>query len=140
MPKIIEHEEHTTATREQVWAQWADVESWPNWDENLEWVKAEGILEDGTFARLKPKGAKVVAFEFVEVDAPNRFVDITLLPKAKMHMEHRLTDAEGGGLTVYQRVSFSGLLGGLFGYIIGRGMKRDMPGAMRKMISLAEAS
>lgn len=137
---IIEHEEHTTATREKIWAQWADIEGWPNWDENLEWVKSEGPLESGTFARLKPKGAKVVAFEFLDVDAPNHFVDITLLPKAKMRMEHRLTDADGGGLTLYQSVSFSGPLAFLFRYILGRGMKRDMPGAMRKLISLAEAS
>ncbi|MBJ7353593.1 MAG: SRPBCC family protein [Thermoleophilaceae bacterium] len=137
---IIEHEEHTTATREQIWALWADIEGWPDWDENLEWVKSEGPLEVGTFAELKPKGAKVVAFQFTEVDAPNRFVDITLLPKAQMRMEHRLTDAEDGGLTVYQSVSFSGPLGRIFQYIIGRGMKRDMPGAMRKLISLAEAS
>jgi membrane protein YqaA with SNARE-associated domain len=57
-----------------------------------------------------------------------------------MNIEHRLTDAEGGGLTVHQRVTFTGTLGGLFGYIIGRGLKRDMPGAMRKLIQLAEAS
>lgn len=140
MPKIIEHEETTTASREQIWALWADLEGWPKWDDNLEWVKPDGGLKQGEFAKLKPKGAKVVAFEFVEVDAPNGFVDITLLPQTKMRMEHRLTDAEGGGLTVYQRVSFSGPLGSLFGYVIGRGMKRDMPGAMRKLISMAEAS
>ena len=137
---IIEHEEHTTATREQIWAQWADIAGWPNWDENLEWVKSDGPLETGTFAELKPKGAKVVAFQFVQVDAPNGFVDITLLPKAKMRMEHRLTDAEEGGLKLYQSVSFSGPLGKIFSFIIGRGMKRDMPTAMRKLISLAEAS
>lgn len=140
MPKIIEHEEHTTATREQIWAQWSDVEGWPKSDENLEWVKIDGPFESGTFCQLKPKGAKLVAVELAEVDAPNRFIDITLLPKAKMNIEHRLTDAEGGGLTVHQRVTFTGTLGGLFGYIIGRGLKRDMPGAMRKLIQLAEAS
>ncbi|MGK2878179.1 MAG: SRPBCC family protein [Solirubrobacterales bacterium] len=137
---IIEHSEATTATREQIWALWADLEGWPSWDENLEWVKPEGPLEQGTFATLKPKGAKVVAFEFVEVDAPNGFVDVTLLPQAKMRMEHRLTDAEGGGLTLHQSISFSGPLGFLFSYVMGRGMKRDMPVAMRKLISLAEAS
>ena len=140
MPKIVEHVEKTTATREQIWPLWADIEGWPNWDDGLDWVKPEGPLEEGTFAQLKPKGAKVVPFEFVEVDAPNGFVDVTLLPKAKMRMEHRLRDADGGGLELYQRVSFSGPLGGVFGFIIGRGMKRDMPGAMRKLLELAEAS
>jgi hypothetical protein len=139
MPRIIEHVEKTTATREQIWALWADLEGWPNWDAGLDWVKPEGPLAEGTFAKLKPKGAKVVPFEFVEVDEPNGFVDVTLLPQAKMRMEHRLRDADGV-LELYQRVSFDGPMARVFGYIIGRGMKRDMPVAMRTLLDQAEAS
>jgi hypothetical protein len=140
MPTPIEHVEKTTATREQIWAIWQDLEGWPKWDDGLDWVKPEGPLEAGTFAKLKPKGAKVVAFEFVEVDAPNGFVDVTLLPQAKMRMEHRLRDADDGGLELYQSVEFSGRLARVFNFIIGRGMKRDMPVAMQSLLRLAEAS
>lgn len=135
----FEHREVTTATREQIWAQWADIEGWPNWDENLAWVTSEGPLESGTFARLKPKGAREVAFEFQKVDAPNSFVDVTLLPKATMVMEHRIEEADGKRV-IFQSVSFTGPMGRIFAFVIGRGMKRDMPVAMRKLISLAEAS
>lgn len=138
--RIIENTEKTTATREQIWALWADLPGWPKWDENLESVKIDGPFESGTFGSLKPINAKEVVIEILDVDAPNSFVDVQLLPKSAMRTEHKISDAEGGGLTVTQTVTFSGPLRGLFSFILGRSMKRDMPGAMRKLIELAEAA
>lgn len=138
--RIIEHAEKTTATREQIWALWADLPGWPRWDENLESVAIDGPFESGTFGRLKPVKAKEVAIEILEVDAPNRFVDIQLLPKSAMRTVHEISDADGGGLIVTQTVTFTGPLRRLFSFILGRSMKRDMPVAMRKLIELAEAS
>jgi uncharacterized protein YrrD len=81
----------------------------------------------------------VVPFQFVSVTPPDGFVDVTTLPAALMRMEHVLLDKDGE-LMLRQTVSFTGKLGRVFGWIIGRGMKRDMPGAMRSLLRLAEAS
>jgi hypothetical protein len=137
---IIEHEEHTTATREQIWAFWADLPGWPKWDENLEAVTIDGPFESGTFGRLKPVSAKEVAIEILDVDAPNSFVDVQLLPKAAMRTVHKISEADDGGLIVTQTVTFTGPLRRIFSFILGRSMKRDMPVAIRKLVALAEAS
>jgi uncharacterized membrane protein len=137
---IFEHEVTTTATREQVWALWSDLASWPSWDVTLDSVKPRGEFASQQFAELKPKGAKVLVLELLDVDEPNGFVDIQLLPKAKMRTEHKLRDAEGGGLIVSQSVTFDGPLARVFRFVIGRGIKRDMPVAMRRLVERAEAS
>lgn len=138
--KIIEHAETTTATREQIWALWADLPGWPKWDETLESVKIDGPFESGTFGSLKPIKAKEIAIEILDVDEPNSFVDIQLLPKASMRTEHRISESADGSLLITQSVTFSGPLKRIFSFILGRSMKRDMPVAMRKLIELAEAS
>jgi ligand-binding SRPBCC domain-containing protein len=137
---ILEHREPTSASRKQIWALWSDLPGWPQWDETLEAVTVDGPFESGTSARVKPEKAKEIALELREVDETRSFVDLQFLPKATMRTEHEILDAEGGGLVIRQTVSFSGPLARLFRFIVGRGLKRDMPAAMRKLVSLAETA
>jgi uncharacterized membrane protein len=134
------HEEDTTASPEAVWSVWSDLAAWPEWDATLVSVTLDGEFASGSFARLKPKGAKEIAMELLDVDPPNGFADLQLLPGAKMRTEHTVVAADGGGSVVRQRVTFSGPMARIFTFVIGRGLKRDMPAAMRNLVARAEAA
>jgi hypothetical protein len=136
----FQHEQTTTATREQLWALWSDPANWPKWDATLESVQFDGPFESGAFGRLKPIKAKEIALELLDVEPLHSFVDIQLLPSAKMHTYHRIMGTDDGGLKVLQTGRFTGTLGRVFSFVIGRGLKRDMPVAISELIALAEAS
>ncbi|WP_375696633.1 hypothetical protein [Bartonella sp. AP331QHHD] len=126
----------TEASAEQIWAMWEDVETWPCWDHELEWVKLSGTFKEGTVGRMKPKKGPTVTFTLNKVVKNVCFSDYAKLPLTRMIFNHeyicsKKTDASNN--TIRHTVTMSGLLSPLFGMIIGSKIKLHLRDAMIEM-------
>jgi hypothetical protein len=134
------HEEHviTKAAAGDVWRLWSKPEEWNRWDEGIEWVKLAGPFERGTRGQLKPRGAGAVKFVLLEVRPEQGFSDRNFLPLAKMDFIHSYTPLPQGGGRITHRLEISGLLTPLFSRVIGRDIRKDLPGTLQRLSRLAE--
>ena len=136
---IIEHSIKTKATPEAIWSIWEDVENWPSWDHGIESSKIYGPFAVGTKGILKPKGGPAVKTELIEVNPKQSFVDKAKLPFAKIIVSHHLKQ-EGATTIVTHRIDMKGPLVFVFAILIGRGMRKNLPGEMKALINKAENS
>ena len=137
----FENTVETTATAEQIWALWSKPESWPVWDNGVEWVKTEGAFVKGTKGVMKPVGGPQVKFEMVETEPLKRFMDRSFLPLTTLDFSHIYTPATGNKKAqITHRVEMRGLLTIIFKRVIGSNIEKDLPGAMKKLVALAEKS
>jgi hypothetical protein len=137
----FEESVETTATAEQVWAVWSNSVAWPKWDDVVEWVTLEGPFQKGSKGVMKPTGGPKVKFELQEVEALRHFRDRSFLPLTSLDFIHTYTPAKSEGKAkITHRVEMRGLLTPIFSRVIGKNVKKGLPGAMRKLIGLAEKS
>ncbi|MFV0421474.1 SRPBCC family protein [Oleidesulfovibrio sp.] len=135
---IIQHSVKTKASPKAVWALWQDINNWSKWDHGIEQSELFGDFEVGAKGWLKPVGGPKVNFEILELEPLKTFHDRSYLPLTKLDFIHTLSQ-EGDFTIVTQRVEMTGLLAFVFSKIIGTGIKKDMPLAMKKLVGLAEA-
>lgn len=123
----------TNASGPQVWKLWADAESWPAWDSELEWVSFDTPFAPGGAGEMKPVGGPKVRFTLTHVEENRRFCDVTSLPLTKIEFDHRYEANEEGGGRITHSVAMRGVLAPLFGRVIGRGIKRHLRSAMERL-------
>jgi hypothetical protein len=135
---------HVTATAEssatpaQLWARYADVPNWTDWDEGLEHVSLDGPFAVGVSGRLKPAGAPTsFPFTLTRVDVERGFSDVTpiphrALPLVRLVFDHELTPT-ATGTRITHRVAFRGPLGWLFRLVAGKGFHKDVPDAVNSL-------
>lgn len=131
-----EHAEETTGSPEAVWELWRDVRTWPEWDAAVESASLAGPFATGSSGRLKPTAGPSARFVLSDVREPWRFVSETRLPLAVMTFEHRV-ERVGERTRIIHAVRIDGFAGALFGRLIGRGVARDLPGAVRALAARA---
>ena len=139
---IIKHTVETTASAKAVWHIWQDVENWNTWDHGLEFSKSNGPFVEGTTGTLKPKGGPLVHTKLTCVEPPNhegvaRFADEEKLPLTRIIVSHFLAESKGKTYVTHQ-IEMRGPLAFLFAFLIGRNMKRNLPGEMLAMVKKAE--
>lgn len=134
---IVNHTIATTATPKDIWAIWEDVAHWNSWDHGIEYSTINGPFKTGTTGTLKPKGGPLVYTTLTQVEPYKMFVDESKLPFARIIVSHFMI--QSNGLThVTHQIEMKGLLSFVFAYLIGRTMKKNLPGEMRSMIQKAE--
>ena len=121
-----------------VWALWADVGSWQEWDEGIEWCRVDGPFAAGSTGMLKPRGGPRVRFTLLEVQPGRGFRDRSHLPLASLDFTHTVELAEGG-VRITHRVEATGPLGWLFGRMMGAGLRAGLPATVRALAARAEA-
>lgn len=127
----------TKAAPEKIWSMWSEVKRWPEWDEGLEAVTLNGPFTAGSTGTLQPKGGPVFKTILLEVEAPRRFTDRTFLPLTRLDFHHEVK-VENGRTRLEYRVEMSGLLTPLFSRVIGRGIAKDLPETVRRLVEFAE--
>ena len=78
------YETDTAVSADRLFRAKADIQHWPDWDSELEATALDAPLAAGSPFMLKPKGGPKVSMRIEHVEAPRRFVDLALLPLAKM--------------------------------------------------------
>ena len=136
----VEASSVSSAAPNILWNLWTRVSEWSAWDPEVVWSKLEGGFSEGTPGVLKPKGGPPVKFVLTRVEEGRAFSDSASLPLARMRFHHELAPAAGGGTKVTHRVEISGPLGPVFGWLIGRGIRKGLPHAVARLARLAEQS
>jgi Polyketide cyclase / dehydrase and lipid transport len=128
----FEHTHRIAATPARVFARYADVASWRDWDEDLKASSIDGAFASGTTGVVEPKSGPKSKVRFVDVKPDQGFAVECGLPLCTMRFEYELRPTGGGTLATH-RVAFKGALGWFFGRVIGSGMRADLPKSMQRL-------
>ncbi len=135
----IEHSVTINCTPEHVFAIYKDINSWAQWDPDIEAVGMDGDFVAGTSGWLKPVGAPKTATMMMAVDEPVSFTVESKLPFCTMRFEHEL-DTAGDATVATHRVVFTGALAPVFSRLIGGKIRKGIQGTMQGLKQYAEAS
>lgn len=129
--KFIESVE-TDATPEQIWSLWENVDAWPLWDKEVSWAKLHGPFSVGTHGLMKPSNGPKVDFILIEVEKNKKFTDRAKLPLTTMDFSHIYYAPKNNDVkaSIQHSVEMKGLLAPVFGFIIGRKIKKHLKQAM----------
>ena len=119
---------------------WADMATWPEWNLDTEWVRLDGPFATGSRGVLKPKGGPKVSFVIDSLVPDREFVDVSLLPGAKLTFAHLVRHEPEGGSTVSVAVTFAGPLARLWRRILGGGLAASLEPDLRRLAARAEAA
>ena len=130
---------HSIAARapaKAVWQQYAKG-AWHHWDDGIEATRLDGPLVPGTVGFVKPRGGKEFRFRVTQAQPPTLFTSQTRMTGATYEVRHEIED-QGKSCKVTHTAILSGPLAHFYGATLGRRVRRDLPGAMRKLVALAE--
>ena len=121
-----------------IFARWADMETWPEWNADTEWVRLDGPFAAGSTGVLKPKGGPKVKFRIERLVPETEFVDVSLLPGARLTFAHRVTPNLAGGCTIDVTISISGPLRRLWSRVLGDDFRRSAQPDLDRLVAAAE--
>ena len=130
-----EHTHDTPAAPEDIFALWADVESWPTWDASLVATTLDGPFATGTAGTLHPQGMpEPIAFLITAVEEGTGFADETRLGPLALRFRHRV-ERRGGGSRIVVAVEAEGPDADR----IGPAVASDLPESVAALAAAAQA-
>jgi hypothetical protein len=135
----FEHSHRIAASPERIFARYANVPTWHEWDEDLKRATIDGPFASGTRFVVEPKSGPKSQALLADVVRDQGFAVECKLPLCLMRFEYQLIPT-GGGTVATHRVIFRGALAWLFGRLIGPGMKKGLPQSMRRLEERVMAS
>ncbi len=133
----ISHTIRIATPRNQIFALYADVASWPTWDSELVDAHLPAFAQ-GAIGWLKPRQGPKSKIKLVEIQQDTSFTVESALPLCRMQFGHDLAD-EDGQTRVTHWVSFTGALAPLFRRLIGKGIARSLPDTLAGLKRACEA-
>jgi ligand-binding SRPBCC domain-containing protein len=128
-----------SAPPEKVFSLYAKVTDWPSWDPDVKQSSIEGSFSSGAGGTLTPSKGPKAKILFIEVVQNKSFTVDSKLPLCVMRFEHELV-REGDQTKAVHRITFQGLLSGLFGRIIGNQIRTGLPNTLKGLKRAAEVS
>ena len=133
-----EHEVLVDLPPERLLRAIADVRHWPDWDEEIAAIDGPERPVAGTRFSLVPNGGPRVAMLVEAIEPPGRFVDVALLPLARMRTSHLFDPAEGG-TRLRLTIETSGPLALFWDRLVARKQARGAAQQTRKFLAYARA-
>ena len=134
------HTLETTATPDRVWALWTNVSTWAEWDGGLKSASMESAFKVGATGKIVPLKGSIVPFTVTAALPETSSTFVTKLPFAQLNLKRSLTALPNNAGTQFtHNVSFTGPLREVWGFILGRGFRKELPNTMAKLAKLAEA-
>ena len=133
-----EHTLTTAAGRDAIWALYADVTAWLQWDRGLVSVTIDGPFAAGTSGTLEPIGQDPLPFTLTEATPGVGFTDETPIPGAILRFIHRLEPA-GNGTRITHRLEIDGPAADAIGPTLGPAITADFAEAVEALAALAMA-
>jgi len=124
------------ASKETIFAHYADVANWPVWDKEIKAVTLDG-LHVGSTGSLQPRSGPKAMIMISELTTNTSFTVTSKLPLCKMQFGHELTSM-GETTKATHSVGFSGPLAFLFRRLIGREIKRTLPTTLQGLKEVSE--
>jgi len=121
---------HISAEPSAVFATYKDVSGWARWDPETESASIDGSFSVGSTGKIKPKGGPESKIRLIEVTENTSFTVECSLPLCKMQFIH-LMSPNTNGTELVNQIEFSGLLGPIFGRLIGKGINKTIPVSLK---------
>ncbi len=130
-----EHSEVTDASTDAVYALWADVARWPEWDTSIVSITIDGPFAAGSRGTMVIEGLPPIPYTLTEVTPGRSFSDETAIPGALLRFIH-VVETTDGRTKVTHRVEIEGEQA----QALGPGVTGDVPEAMRALVKLASSA
>lgn len=134
---IAQHTLETTALPANIWALWADVSGYKEWDDGIEWSKLNGAFKAGTSGEIKPRGGRAAVFTLAGIEDGRAFSWLVTLPFTRMRFQHTMEPTDMGTRLTHA-VELDGALAWVWARVLGPVYRTNLPAAMRKLARLAE--
>jgi len=133
----MEVNRRTSATKEQIWNHWSDVDNWNTWDSTVEYSELYGDFREGTKGMNKPIGAPKYEFIITNCKTFESFTNRSYLPLCKVDFTVTLVETHNG-LLITQRVEMTGFLSFFFSKVIGNKIGKGVYKGLEDLIESAE--
>jgi len=129
----------TKATAEAIWKLWSTPSTWHTWDSEVKSASINGAFVQGTKGVMQPTSGPKVSFTLTQVAINEDFTNLAKLPLATLDFSHFYSpkSADAAAAQITHRITIRGLLAPLFGFLIGRGVKKHLRSAMLKLAEQA---
>src|SRR5512132_2781389 len=81
-----------------IWSLYEDVDTWPSWDAEAEWVTRDGPLAAGSRGEMRFRGQDPLPYRLTKVEPLREFVDETPVGELVVRVSHRLESLHSGRL------------------------------------------
>jgi len=135
---ITEESLETTAAPEAIWRQWADVDTWPEWNGDIERIALTGPFTAGSRITMTPIGQEPVELRIAEAVEPRLFVDEADLGEVVVRTIHHVEPLEAGRARVTYRMEITGPSADTLGPQIGPDISGDFPQVLAALVARAE--
>ncbi|HSB97460.1 MAG TPA: PGDYG domain-containing protein [Spongiibacteraceae bacterium] len=108
----------TSATPEQVWRLFADVEGWKRWNAGIEHIEIFGDFVAGTTFFMQPPGEEGFTSKLIDVQENNFFVDETVIDSTRVLVNHKLIPIVAGGTRIVYATEIIGPAAAEFGPMV----------------------
>ncbi|MGW5350601.1 SRPBCC family protein [Streptomyces sp. NPDC004031] len=130
----------SSAAPDAFFARWADMETWPEWNTDTEWVRLKGPFVKGAKGELKPKGAPKVPFVVAALVPGEEFTDVSKLLGARLTFRHLVTVTAEGTTRVDVTVTMRGPLARIWNLALGKGIAQSLQPDLDRLRAVAEAA
>ena len=138
MTTIVTARVTSSAGPEAFFAAWADMETWPEWNPDTEWVRLDGPFVQGATGTLKPRGGPRVLFTVERLVPGERFLDVSRLVGARLAFDHTVSrTAEGTVVDVV--ATLTGPLRPLWNLILGKDIRTSTQRDLETLAGRLEA-
>jgi uncharacterized protein YndB with AHSA1/START domain len=122
-----EYRLETSAAPEALWRHWADMASWPQWNDGIETITVDGPFEVGTVFTMTPPGEEPIRMRLTEIKPGESFTDEMDAGDFVVRTEHRLEPAAAGRTSIVYRTEITGAAAGQVGPELGPQITADFP-------------
>jgi Polyketide cyclase / dehydrase and lipid transport len=132
------HTLRTNAPSEKIWQIWTDVAHWAAWDSELRDARLEGMFGLGAVGQITPKTGRISKFTISQFSPGQSYTFTVKLPLASLNVYRYLSNYPDGVYFTHE-VSFRGILGFVFGLLLGRQFRSVLPSVMENVNRIAES-
>ncbi|MCP2337811.1 SRPBCC family protein [Actinomadura rupiterrae] len=134
-----EYSVETTASREELWRHWTDMENWPRWNEGIVTIEVDDPFAVGTTFTMTPPEGDKVKLRITEIVPGELFVDEADGGDFVVTTYHRLTPLPDGRTRITYRTEITGPLADQVGPAMGPEITGDFPDVLAALVELAES-
>lgn len=117
-----------------VWAVWADVLSWDEWNGDIERIAIDGPFAVGARIEMKPRGADPITLRIDEVRPGERFVDVVELDDIVVTTTHLVEKTASGSARIVYRTEITGPAADQVGPHLGPAITDDFPQTIEALV------
>jgi hypothetical protein len=132
-----EYSLETSATAEDIWRHWADMATWPEWNDGIETIDVEGPFDVGTIFTMTPPGSEPITMRLVEIMPGEYFTDEMDGGDFIVRTEHRLEPAAQGLTKITYRTEITGAAAAHIGPDLGPEITADFPDVLTALAKRA---